>query len=107
MCWITLLLSLVLVSFFVFSSSGHYIVALLMERQWAKANPKSRRDFEQYLYCYNKIQIDPKQSLWGKHYTLLDGDVMIQYQICWDKDCPLDIVYDSNDQVRAVFTSYE
>ena len=32
---------------------------------------------------------------------------MIQYHILKDANCPLDVVYNSEGQIQALFTSYE
>ena len=94
-------------SFFIFSSTGHYFIALFMESRWNKVDPKTKEELESYLYFYNTKIINPTNSMWGCKYDLNDSEKMLQYQIMWDKNCPLDVVYDSNNNIKVIFTSYE
>jgi len=49
--------------------------------------------------------IDPSESPWGYNYKLSDGEYMIQYLV--KNTEPIDIVYDSNDNIVQFFESYE
>lgn len=40
-------------------------------------------------------------------YKLKSNERMMQYQILWNKDCPLDVVYDQNNNIVQIYTSYE
>ena len=84
-----------------------YLYALHLESQWSKADPKTKPDLEKFLYCYSLREIQPKDSMWGNGYDLKDGERMMQYGILWNKKCPLDVVYDKDDNISAIFPSYE
>ena len=84
-----------------------YIYAGYLESKWIKGNPKTKTEIEKYLNYYSLHSIDPKDSLWGKRHQLQDGERMVQYRILWNSKCPLDVVYDRNDNIKAIFTSYE
>jgi len=68
---------------------------------------KSRTEMERIVVLFSSHEIRPEQSMWGKHYNLSPDEIMIQYRILWDSGCPLDVVYDTKGEVKAVFTSYE
>lgn len=82
-----------------------YMFACLLESRWSEADPKTKIEMESYLHLYTTKQIHPTNSGWGSHYELKNGERMIQYMILFRS--PLDVVYDSNDFVKAIFTSYE
>jgi hypothetical protein len=84
-----------------------YLYALHLESRWTKADPKTKEVLEKYLNCYTLREIQPTDSRWGIHYELKAGERMLQYSILWNRNCPLDVVYDTNDAIRAIFTSYE
>jgi hypothetical protein len=84
-----------------------YFYALCLENRWSKADPKTKSELEGYLHLYSLVQIDPKTSLWGRSYVLQEGERMMQYRLLWDKKCPLDVVYDKQNNIKAIFTSYE
>jgi hypothetical protein len=94
-------------TWFTMTGGTSYFYALCLENAWSKADPKTKSALEKYLHLYSMVQIDPKTSLWGRNYVLQDGERMMQYRLLWDKKCPLDVVYDRNDNIRAIFTSYE
>jgi hypothetical protein len=82
-----------------------YIYAIYLESKWAPAHPKTRVGLEKYLHLYSVRTIQPSQSQWGNHYNLADNERMVQYLILWS--APLDVVYDRNDNIVQIFTSYE
>ena len=84
-----------------------YVYAGYLEEKWINANPKTKDDLEQYLSLYSLHQIEPKESMWGKRYRLKKGERMMQYRILWHNNCPLDVVYDNNDTIINIYTSYE
>ena len=84
-----------------------YLYALHLESKWSKADPKTKVDMEKYLHFYSLQEIQPKDSMWGSGYALKDGERMMQYRILWNKNCPLDVVYDKDDTISAIYTSYE
>lgn len=87
------------------TEGGHYSFCLMNESRWRKAHAQS--DLEAMLWSYNSQPISPAQSSWGYSYSLKDGERMIQYHILKDTNCPLDVVYNSEGQIQALFTSYE
>ena len=87
------------------TANGHYAYCLMNEGRWMKA--QSRGELEAMLHGCNRQPIDPAQSAWGHGYRLKDGETMIQYHILNDPTCPLDVVYDTNHLIQALFTSYE
>jgi len=99
---------LILVVFYFFATdTGHYLFALALETRWSKAEPKTKQELEKIIFCYNIKTISPTQSLWGSKYKLNSDEKMIQYCIMWDEKCPLDVVVDTNNNIKAIFTSYE
>ena len=84
-----------------------YLYALHLESKWSKANPKTKVEMENYLHCYTLREIQPKDSMWGNGYELKSGERMMQYCILWNKNCPLDVVYDKDDNISVIYTSYE
>lgn len=82
-----------------------YVYALSLEESWSRANPQTKAELEKHLSLYSTRTIQPSQSGWGKGYVLADGERMIQYRILWNAE--LDVVYDSSDNIEAIFTSYE
>ena len=84
-----------------------YFYARHLESKWSKAGPKTKADLEKHLHCYSLQEIPPKDSRWGSGHELKSGERMMQYGILWNKKCPLDVVYDKDDNVRAIYTSYE
>ncbi len=89
------------------SGTAAYLYARHLESQWSKAAPKTKADLEEYLHFYSMREIQPQDSIWGKGHELKAGERMLQYGILWNKNCPLDVVYDKDDQVIAIYTSYE
>ena len=94
-------------AWFTATGTTAYLYALHLESKWSKAEPKTKVDMEKYLHFYSLREIQPKDSMWGNGYELKDGERMMQYCILWNKNCPLDVVYDKDDAIRAIYTSYE
>ena len=92
---------------FTYIGGAAYIYAGYLESKWVPADPKTKEDLEKHLRLYYTRTIDPKESMWGKRYLLSDGERMIQYCILWHRQCPLDVVYDNDDNIVRIFTSYE
>ncbi len=82
-----------------------YIYAGYLESKWVAASPQTQSDLEKVLNLYSKHSIDPKDSMWGYDYVLKNDEKMIQYLILWK--APLDVVYNRNDEIKRIFTSYE
>lgn len=89
------------------SGTAAYLYALHLESKWSKAKPKTKTDLEKHLHFYSLREIQPHDSPWSNGYELEDGERMMQYRLLWNKNCPLDVVYDRNDAIQAIFTSYE
>lgn len=102
---LTFVLAIILMVWLTSTGITAYIFALVLEERWNKAQPKTRNELEQYLYLYSTKTILPSQSMWGWNYELKDDEKMVQYLLLWK--APLDVVYDSNDNIRAIYTSYE
>jgi|AntAceMinimDraft_17_1070374.scaffolds.fasta_scaffold292274_1 hypothetical protein len=104
---ISLLLVVVLVIIYWLTANGvtAYFYASLLEYRWVKAEPKTKPELEQYLYLYSTEMIQPSQSMWGWDYELKNDEKMVQYLLLWK--APLDVVYDSNDNIKMIYTSYE
>ncbi len=105
--FLPLTISLILAIFIVASDTGHYVFALMLESRWSKSDPQTKDELEQHIFCYKTRVIQPSESMWGNSYKLKDGERVVQYCILWDENCPLDVVYDSEDNIKAIFTSYE
>ncbi len=82
-----------------------YIYAVHLEDKWEKANPKTKPELEKFLDHYSTHIIEPSESLWGSGYELRKNERMVQYLILWSM--PLDVVYDNEDNIKAIYTSYE
>ena len=84
-----------------------YLYARHLESKWRQAPPKTQADLENQLHGYSLREIQPKDSSWGSGHELQPGERMMQYRILWNKNCPLDVVYGPDGDVRAIYTSYE
>lgn len=87
------------------TEDGHYAFCLMNEARWMKA--QTRDDLEAMLWGYDSQAISPSQSAWGHGYPLRNGETMVQYHVLKDPTCPLDVVYNSEGHIQALFTSYE
>jgi hypothetical protein len=90
---------------FVASGNLAYLYALHLESKWAPANPQTKLELENYLSLYSTREIEPAESMWGENYVLQDNEKMIQYRILWS--APLDVVYDKQNNIVNIYTSYE
>lgn len=70
-----------------------------------QAKPATKAEVERILFLYSAKQIDIKKSSWGKTYQLESGDVCFQYLILGRE--PIDIVFNQENHVKAVFSSFE
>jgi hypothetical protein len=82
-----------------------YLYATHLEQRWVALRPRSRSELEPLLHLYSVQNIAPAESCWGARYVLAPGQVMTRYLIAWH--APLDVVYDADGAIRAIFTSYE
>ena len=84
---------------------GPYAYARYLESQWKPAKVKTRAELERHLHLYSTRTIPPKESVWGFDYALRKDERMVRYLILWSQ--PLDVVYDGEDRVVKIYTSYE
>lgn len=82
-----------------------YWYALRLESKWSAASPKSRNELEEQLSLYSRTTISPRNSSWGRYYTLKANERMVRYNIMLR--APLDVVYDNEDRIIGIYTSYE
>ena len=82
-----------------------YGFALRLESSWEPADPRTRTELESHLYYYSNRPIDPSRSMWGHGARLEPGQRMVQYLLLWS--APLDVIYDADDRVVRIWTSYE
>ena len=81
-----------------------YLYCLSREDSWQKATTES--DMESRLLAfYTKSSITPGESSWGRNHVLASGQRMTRYMI-FSKE-PLDVVYNGDGSVDAIYTSYE
>ena len=95
--------SLLVFLFYLFAT-GPYLWALHLESKWRPANPQTRAELESMLSLYTKSDITPEQSGWGRDHKLQSGERMTQYSLL---GAPLDVVYNRDNSIVAIFTSYE
>lgn len=96
-----------LFSWFTYIGGTAYIYAGYLENKWIKENPKTKNQLEKHLSLYSIHEIKPQESMWGNKYQMKDNERMLQYRILWNRKCPLDVVYDSENNIKRIFTSYE
>lgn len=82
-----------------------YWYALRLESKWAAASPTSRNELERHLSLYRRTTISPMDSSWGRYYTLKPNERMVRYNIMLR--APLDVVFDNEDRIIGIYTSYE
>lgn len=81
-----------------------YLYCVSRESSWLKAT--NEKDMESRLGAfYTKRAISPGVSSWGRDHVMKNGQRMTQYLI-FNKE-PLDVVYNADDTVDTVYTSYE
>jgi hypothetical protein len=98
------LLSLAFVAWLAWDSTP-YLYAVYLEEQWRAAKPKTKTELESHLSLYREQAIDPAQSDWGRYHELKPDERMVQYLILGR--APLDVVYNSSNDIVAIYTSYE
>ena len=84
---------------------GPYFYARHLERQWKPAHPATKAEFERYLHFYFEDVVDRRTSPWGWDYVPKENERMVQYLLLWS--APLDVVYDDEDRIVRIYTSYE
>ena len=78
-----------------------WTAAWLMEAKPPRATADRR-----LWYCTSR-PIEAKDSWWGCHYELKDGERFIQYRVFGLEEWPIDVVYGPDGDSRTVFESYE
>ncbi len=81
-----------------------YLYCLSRDGSWQKATTESDMD-SRLLAFYTKSLITPRESSWGRSHVLASGQRMTRYMI-FSKE-PLDVVYNGDGSVDAIYTSYE
>jgi hypothetical protein len=99
-----LLAAVFLGAYIIFRIISYYLADHEYEKL-VQIKPATRVEVEQVLFLYSAKQIDIKKSMWGKTYQLESGDVCLQYLILWRE--PIDIVFDKENHVKAIFSSFE
>ena len=92
-------------AFIFFPSLITYPVAIYQYEKLVEANPQVKNTVEKSLFLYRSQTIDIKDSLWGKATTLKDGEYCQQYLILNRE--PIDVIYDSEERVLRIFSSFE
>jgi hypothetical protein len=82
-----------------------YRVADYEYEKLVQLKPDTKDAVERILFLCSIKQIDIKNSLWGKHYQIESGDVCFQYLILGRE--PIDIVFNRENHVTAIFSSFE
>jgi len=100
-----LVLVAVLVGACLFFPFISYRLATYEYEKLVQAKPPTKDEVEGILFLYRAKQIDIKNSAWGKTYQLGSGDVCFQYLILGTE--PIDIVFNQELQVKAIFSSFE
>ena len=87
------------------SDAAAYMYALSIEDDFMGSETQAELERIVGPVSATPKQVQPPASAWGGSYIIKDGERMVQYMI---KDhAPLEVVYDRQNRVRAVFTSYE
>ena len=84
-----------------------YVPYLIVDHQYnllIDKNIRTRADVEKSLFLFDSRQISIEESLWGNTHLLKPGEYCQQYLIL---NQPIDIVYNHNDDVVAIYSSYE
>lgn len=74
---------------------------------WLDSAKPSRHTVDRRLWYCSKHPIEMKDSLWGCHYELREGEYCIQYRVFARPDWPIDVVYTPAHRVLHSFESYE
>jgi len=82
-----------------------YIHTVQLEEQWTNTKPKTKAELEKILDNYFTRIIKPSGSLSGYKHKLKDNEIMVQYLIA--QKMPLDVVYDHENNIKALYTSYK
>ncbi len=95
----------VIIFSYITASATPYLWASYLESKWHPARPDTKEALESHLSLYRKYEITPAESSWGRNHVLDRGHRMIRYMILWN--APLDVVYDENNGIVRIYTSYE
>ena len=80
--------------------------ASYLESRWTKADLSTKAQLEKHIIGYALKEIQPENSLLGNDCRLKDGERVMRYDILWNINCPLDVIYGKDDRiVRALFKS--
>ena len=93
------------VGMFFYGAIGPYLWALHLETKWMEAEPKTKSEMESYLSLYSEKEISFDTPGWGMDHPIKPGERMVRYSILLG--APLDVVYTDDDNLVAVYTTYE
>jgi len=86
-------------------SAAPYILATYQYERLVAERPSSRAQLEGMLFLYSAERIEITNSLWGTNIVLEPGEYCWQYKILWRE--PIDVIYDSSDNVKYILPSFE
>ena len=82
-----------------------YPLATYQYERLVELDPPKRADVEKQLHFYRAKPININDSFWGKGLELKSGEYCISYLILGSE--PIDVIYDSNDKVIHIMSSFE
>lgn len=74
---------------------------------WLWKVKPSKETVDRRLWFCSSREIEMKESWWGCHYELQEGEWCVQYRVFGSGEWPIDVVYGPEGRVRVVFDSYE
>ena len=75
--------------------------------RWLRMEKPSKVTADRRLWFCSAREIEMKDSWWGCHYELREGEWCVQYRVFGSGEWPIDVVYGPEGRVRVVFDSYE
>ncbi|MBQ9344688.1 MAG: hypothetical protein IJT88_05685 [Kiritimatiellae bacterium] len=89
-----------------FQGAWPYGVANWTSAWLGKAKPAKEKVDRRLWFC-SALEIEMKDSWWGRNYVLQEGEWCVQYRVFGSEEWPIDVVYGPEGRVRVVFDSYE
>ena len=105
--WRSVIFALLVAGWLIVSGGVVYLYALHLEKQWTAANPETRAELEHFLRLCSVKEIQASDAPWSHYYHVQEGERVFRYSILWHPYVPLDVVYDRNETIRQIFTTYE
>ena len=104
-CWVIGVVSLIVLPItMLFFTPLSYLYCCMRENAWLSAQDQKQLE-SRIVAPHEQAEISPSQSSWGRDHQMKSGQRMVQYLI-FGKE-PLDVVYNSDDSIDTIFTSYE